>query len=370
MVNNSGMPPAPEEQNLQTPAAGQSQPLSQNGYAGGPGVPPQGMPGGRIQSPLENTVNRCVQVSWIYLGLQIACSVCVTLMATFLLMMGMRLIGGSYEYLDSLSTAFVLAATTLASGLGTFMIARNKLNLTPGGQMPAAWTNKNVQASEVFFGACAGWAVSIVLGLVVTVMSFFLSFFGTEIPEVTVEVGSGILPDLLSFITTVLFAPVLEELIFRGCILESLKKYSTSFAVVFSALLFALLHLNLYQGLPVFGMGLVFGWIYVRTGSLRTTIVLHLINNLVAMISGYLPDLAYLFLEIVLLLLSVAGIVFMVRERRSIQTVVFGRSGTAQAWQAALHNGWFWGFAAVFAISSLLTVVMTLMSGVFMGMLY
>lgn len=69
MVNNSGMPPAPEEQNLQTPAAGQSQPLSQNGYAGGPGVPPQGMPGGRIQSPLENTVNRCVQVSWIYLGL-------------------------------------------------------------------------------------------------------------------------------------------------------------------------------------------------------------------------------------------------------------------------------------------------------------
>lgn len=70
-----------------------------------------------------------------------------------------------------------------------------------------------------------------------------------------------------------------EELLFRGVICRSLMNYGSRTAILVSAVLFALMHTNLGQLLYAFAAGLLLGWIYVRSGSLKLAVLLHFINN-------------------------------------------------------------------------------------------
>jgi len=80
-----------------------------------------------------------------------------------------------------------------------------------------------------------------------------------------------------------LIGPICEEIIFRGVILEGLaKKYDPTKALIFSALIFGLIHLQPLQVIGAFFAGLILGWIYLKTQSLWVVIALHVINNFVA----------------------------------------------------------------------------------------
>ncbi len=83
-----------------------------------------------------------------------------------------------------------------------------------------------------------------------------------------------------SFLTVVIFAPLFEELLCRGVILRGLLHHITPAKAIFwSALMFAVMHLNPWQALPAFMVGLLMGWIYWKTGSLLVTIFIHFVNN-------------------------------------------------------------------------------------------
>ena len=81
----------------------------------------------------------------------------------------------------------------------------------------------------------------------------------------------------------VLSASILEEGLFRGLILYGfLRNYPLKKALIFSALLFSVLHMNPWQFVGAFIMGIVFGWWYHRTQSLWPCIVGHILNNSIA----------------------------------------------------------------------------------------
>ena len=83
-----------------------------------------------------------------------------------------------------------------------------------------------------------------------------------------------------TFISIVLFAPVLEEFFCRGIILRGLLHHVTpTKAIVLSAFIFGVMHLNSWQAIPAFIIGLFMGWIYWRTHSLWATIFIHFVNN-------------------------------------------------------------------------------------------
>jgi len=85
-----------------------------------------------------------------------------------------------------------------------------------------------------------------------------------------------------SFLVIVLAAPVLEELLFRRIILHFLlKKYKPLTAIILSSLAFALFHMNPWQAIGAFFMGMYFGYLYWRTRSLKTVIFLHFLTNLI-----------------------------------------------------------------------------------------
>ena len=87
--------------------------------------------------------------------------------------------------------------------------------------------------------------------------------------------------------------PVAEEMTFRYGILANLRKSGMSpmLAVIVSAAVFAIAHLNLFQGMSAFAFGLLFGYVYIITGSLIFCIIGHILNNSLAMVSLHYPGL-------------------------------------------------------------------------------
>ena len=80
-------------------------------------------------------------------------------------------------------------------------------------------------------------------------------------------------------VSAVILAPIMEELIFRKLVLDRLAGYGPAVAMVVSALVFGLAHGNFYQFFYAFLLGLIFAYIYLRTGKVRYSMMLHMMVN-------------------------------------------------------------------------------------------
>ncbi len=96
-----------------------------------------------------------------------------------------------------------------------------------------------------------------------------------------------------SFLLTAIFAPIFEEWLCRGMVLRGLlTRMKPGWAIVVSALFFAVIHLNPWQALNAFIIGLVMGYVYYKTGSLWLTMLIHFVNNGTSVILSQFPSLA------------------------------------------------------------------------------
>lgn len=77
------------------------------------------------------------------------------------------------------------------------------------------------------------------------------------------------------------FPAVAEEVMFRGLLFRSFKKdMPTYFAVIYSAVLFGLVHLNWLQGTAAMLLGIYLGYICWLSGSIFPAMLAHFVNNL------------------------------------------------------------------------------------------
>ncbi|MFM9414022.1 lysostaphin resistance A-like protein [Peptococcus simiae] len=99
---------------------------------------------------------------------------------------------------------------------------------------------------------------------------------------------------VLGLLYSTLLAALMEELLFRGLIHNSLKAFSRSpaFAIIATGILFGIWHALLVQSIYAVLGGLIFSYIYERTGRLSVTMAIHFINNF---ISSMVPELAKVF---------------------------------------------------------------------------
>ncbi|MFA7688039.1 MAG: type II CAAX endopeptidase family protein [Moheibacter sp.] len=89
---------------------------------------------------------------------------------------------------------------------------------------------------------------------------------------------------IAGFITVCILAPFFEEILFRGILLRGMLQYkmNPTLAIVFSSVLFGLVHMNPWQFLGAGILGVVFAFVYYRTQSLWVCIFLHALNNTVS----------------------------------------------------------------------------------------
>lgn len=126
------------------------------------------------------------------------------------------------------------------------------------------------------------WGVVVLLASGVVIEPLLELFPSAPYEAVQQTIGLG----GWAIMSTVVAAPILEEILFRGVIFESCReRLGKGGAVLLSALLFGLIHGIPVQIVNAFVVGLILGYIYLRTRSLMSVIVLHAINNGLAYIS-------------------------------------------------------------------------------------
>lgn len=128
------------------------------------------------------------------------------------------------------------------------------------------------------------WCVLASIGTIIP--STWLQDIMPQLPNIMEDTFNLILKDRMGYFVIGLLAPLVEELVFRGAILKALLGWFNNhwYAIVLSALLFALVHGNPAQMPHAFLIGLLLGWMYYRTGSIIPGVVLHWVNNTVAYI--------------------------------------------------------------------------------------
>ncbi|QAA30248.1 CPBP family intramembrane glutamic endopeptidase [Clostridium manihotivorum] len=133
-----------------------------------------------------------------------------------------------------------------------------------------------------------------ILGVIALILGFRLLFSGSlsylvdliPVPDfIEKAFDQMFINPAIGIITAVIIAPIQEEFVNRGIILNGLsKKYSPKVALVISALIFAAMHMNLPQGINAFLLGLILGYVYLSTKSIFLSILCHATNNICAII--------------------------------------------------------------------------------------
>lgn len=117
---------------------------------------------------------------------------------------------------------------------------------------------------------------------------------GSSVDNVMVNmVSNGSL--WLTAVFTVVAAPIVEELLFRKVICGKLVKYGQGVAIVVSGLMFGLFHLNFNQFFYAFLMGMFLGFIYVKTGEIKYSIIIHMAINF---IGSFLSSIVMMMLDL------------------------------------------------------------------------
>ena len=158
----------------------------------------------------------------------------------------------------------------LLAPAGVGFVAAFGLRPRPGGWWP--W----LQAAAALVAASI--VIDLLLGLLgdrLGLASHWTEWFDADLawgPQAAVAV---------TLLGSILFAPVFEELIFRGLLYGSLRAHlSWPLAALGSALVFALAHGYGAGGfLSVFISGVLWAWVYERTGSLLPSMTAHVVNN-------------------------------------------------------------------------------------------
>ena len=122
-----------------------------------------------------------------------------------------------------------------------------------------------------------------ILGTIITALLQLLPGVSAGNPILNYATDNALLPKVLFM---VILAPVIEEYIFRKQLIDRMHIYGEKLAVVTSALMFGLFHGNLSQFFYAFALGLVFGYVYLKTGKLRYSIGLHMLINLIGSVIG------------------------------------------------------------------------------------
>ena len=176
-------------------------------------------------------------------------------------------------------------------------------------------------------------AVLISLGLRV-ITGFMVSFLASSIERLTGLVPQapampqpeGFLPFIIYFISIAVAPAIFEELLFRGIIMQSLRRFGDYFAVIVSSVLFALIHGNLIQGPYSLLLGMFIGYFVIYTGSLWTGVAIHFVNNATAVVlenilrtqGGYNYEIFAGIFLMASVLLAVFGLVYMRRRYGSL----------------------------------------------------
>ena len=147
---------------------------------------------------------------------------------------------------------------------------------------------RKAKADLAFGGLLVGLGMGVLASYATYFLQLVLEYFGIGITMPEYENPVTVTGMILNVICVVVLPAFIEEIIFRGIVMQSLRRFGDIFALVASSLMFGIFHLNLVQMPYAFIMGLCIGYIVMRSGSIWVGILIHFVNNGVAVAFEYL----------------------------------------------------------------------------------
>ncbi|WP_353053437.1 CPBP family intramembrane glutamic endopeptidase [Bacillus thuringiensis] len=151
------------------------------------------------------------------------------------------------------------------------------------------WSNKTIQYRK---GQMPIWIWMIIGGLGAIVAQAIATLIEQKVFHVQVTsqntqyIFSIIQAVPLYVVTSIVYAPIMEELVFRKVIYGTLaKKYNFFIAALLSSGLFALIHMEFTHFLVYLSMGLVFSFVYKMTDKILVPITAHMIMNAIVFLT-------------------------------------------------------------------------------------
>ena len=151
-------------------------------------------------------------------------------------------------------------------------------------KIKATLPDKASYLPTIVIGASGQYATLLGLGLIMSLLpqSWLDAFNQTN------EAVEGANP-ILSFITVVILAPLFEEILCRGLILNTLRNVMPRWvAIVLSSAIFGVIHGNPIQFIYATVIGILLGYLYTKYESIIVPIICHLVFNLMSMINSYI----------------------------------------------------------------------------------
>lgn len=150
-------------------------------------------------------------------------------------------------------------------------------------------------------------------GYITSITAFLVPKWMDEYTEIMDMAGFDDELTVVIFLYAVVFAPLCEELIFRGVTMNLFKLALPFWAAnLFQAIMFGIYHMNWIQGIYAFVLGLILGYVCEKCGKIYYSILLHaLFNFWGTVISGFLPDeipdIFAIFMFLIMLLSLICG---------------------------------------------------------------
>ena len=120
---------------------------------------------------------------------------------------------------------------------------------------------------------------------------------------------------------TIIFAgilsPIIEEVLFRGVMLNKLRTYGDKIAIITTALLFGLFHENFSQFFYAVGLGMVLAYVTLKTGTIKYSIGLHIIINMMGSVIGTQvlnSTIATMIFGIAVWIFVIAGLILFIKD--------------------------------------------------------
>ena len=200
-----------------------------------------------------------------------------------------------------LSGIFILAMGPSEAVSSYSMLISYPVSFIP----PLLYASAKSRRNEIFdtgyaldsnnFGTKGGLVAALTVSLATIAAAFVCEPLSAALPDMPAYLEEALEsmtngPLWASLLSVSIFAPLFEEWLCRGLVLRGLlSKMNPTGAICVSAAFFAVLHLNPWQAIPAFILGLLFGYVYYRTGSLKLTMLMHCVNNTFATIFSRIP---------------------------------------------------------------------------------
>lgn len=166
----------------------------------------------------------------------------------------------------------------------------------------------NLSFSKVLYYTLIGIGSSMILGILTNLINLLLLQFDMQMTMPDLSFKNDAFYNMIIILSVCVIAPVFEELFFRGFILQALKRHGNVFAIITTSILFALLHGNLVQAIPVFALSIVISYSVIRTNNVLIGILIHFLNNSLSIFELFFVK--NVVISAIFLLVSIGFIIF------------------------------------------------------------